>query len=88
MIIQIAKVTRSIIKDLLEKYGKPTAMAMVESAKRHIDILEELDLKYVINEYEELGKTVQKILSEYSYFEKDPKDKITSFFKIGQNYKI
>lgn len=33
----------SLEKDLLEKYGKPTAKAMVESAKRHIDILEELD---------------------------------------------
>ena len=30
-------------KDLLKKYGKPTAKAMVESAKRHIDILEDLD---------------------------------------------
>lgn len=33
----------SLEKDLLEKYGKPTAKAMVESAKRHIDILEKLD---------------------------------------------
>ena len=30
-------------KDLLEKYGKPTAEAMVESAKRHVKILEELE---------------------------------------------
>ena len=28
---------------MLEKYGKPTAKAMVESARRHIDILERLD---------------------------------------------
>lgn len=35
----------SLEKDLLEKYGKPTADAMVESAKRHIDILERLDFK-------------------------------------------
>ena len=33
----------SLEKDLLEKYGKPTAKAMVESAKRHIDILEKLN---------------------------------------------
>lgn len=33
----------SLEKDLLEKYGKPTAKAMVESAKRHVDILESLD---------------------------------------------
>lgn len=33
----------SLEKDLLEKYGKPCAEAMVESAKKHIDILEKLD---------------------------------------------
>lgn len=33
----------SLEKDLLEKYGKPTAKAMVESAQRHIKILENLD---------------------------------------------
>ena len=30
-------------KALLEKYGKPCAEAMIESARRHVDILEELD---------------------------------------------
>ena len=35
----------SLEKDLLEKYGRPTAEAMVESAKRHIEILERLDFK-------------------------------------------
>lgn len=35
----------SLEKDLLEKYGKPTAEAMVESARRHINILEKLDFK-------------------------------------------
>ena len=33
----------SLEKDLLKKYGKPTAEAMVESAKRHVKILEELE---------------------------------------------
>lgn len=33
----------SLEKDLLEKYGKPTAKAMVESAKRHVQILENLN---------------------------------------------
>lgn len=42
--IRIGVNAGSLEKDLLEKYGgKPTAQAMVESAKRHIDILEELD---------------------------------------------
>lgn len=59
----------SLEKDLLEKYGNPTAKAMVESAKRHIDILEELDfhdyllslkasnLDLCIEAYEEATKT-------------------------------
>ena len=33
----------SLEKDLLEKYGHPTAEAMVESARRHVEILEKLD---------------------------------------------
>lgn len=35
----------SLEKDLLKKYGKPTAEAMVESAKRHVEILENLDFQ-------------------------------------------
>ena len=39
----------SLEKDLLEKNGKPTAKAMIESAKRHIEILEKLDFyNYVV----------------------------------------
>ena len=33
----------SLEKDILEKYGKPTAAGMIESAKKHVDILEQLD---------------------------------------------
>ena len=33
----------SLEKELLEKYGKPCAEAMIESAKKHIKILEDLD---------------------------------------------
>ncbi len=43
--IRIGVNAGSLEKDLLEKYGKPTAKAMVESAKRHIQILEDLDFK-------------------------------------------
>lgn len=59
----------SLEKDLLQKYGgKPTAKAMVESAKRHVDILEKLDfydiaislkassLKLCMEAYEEASK--------------------------------
>ena len=33
----------SLEKDILEKYGKPTAQGMIESDQKHIDILESLD---------------------------------------------
>ena len=67
--IRIGVNAGSLEKDLLEKYRKPTAKAMVESAKRHIDILEELDFKdyllslkasnldLCIEAYEEAAKT-------------------------------
>lgn len=68
--IRIGVNSGSLEKDLLEKYGgRPTAKAMVESAKRHIDILEELDfydialslkasnLNLCIEAYEEASKT-------------------------------
>ena len=48
--IRIGVNAGSLEKDLLDKYGKPTADAMIESAKRHIDILEELTFKdYVVS---------------------------------------
>ncbi len=67
--IRIGVNAGSLEKDLLAKYGKPTAKAMVESAKKHIDILEELDfhdyllslkasdLDLCIEAYEEVAKT-------------------------------
>lgn len=60
----------SLEKDLLEEYGgRPTAKAMIESAKRHIEILEDLnfydyavslkasDLDLCIESYEDAAKT-------------------------------
>lgn len=41
--IRIGVNSGSLEKDLLEKYGKPCADAMVESARKHIGILEKLD---------------------------------------------
>lgn len=43
--IRIGVNAGSLEKDLLEKYGKPCAEAMVESAKKHIEILEKLDFQ-------------------------------------------
>ena len=59
----------SLEKDLLTKEGRPTAKAMVESARRHVEILEKLgfydicislkasDLDLCIAAYEEASKT-------------------------------
>ncbi len=48
--IRIGVNAGSLEKDLLEKYGKPTAKAMVESASRHIEILKKLDFNnYLIS---------------------------------------
>lgn len=41
--IRIGVNSGSLEKELLEKYGKPCSDAMIESAKRHIEILEKLD---------------------------------------------
>ena len=41
--IRIGVNAGSLEKDLLEKYGKPCSDAMIESALRHIEILEKLD---------------------------------------------
>ncbi len=43
--IRIGVNSGSLEKDLLEKYKKPTADAIVESARRHIEILEKLNFK-------------------------------------------
>ena len=68
--IRIGVNAGSLEKDLLEKYdGKPTAQAMVESARKHVEILEKLDfydyaislkasnLDLCISAYEEASKT-------------------------------
>lgn len=68
--IRIGVNAGSLEKDLLKKYdGKPTADAMIESAKRHVKILEDLDfydiaislkasnLDLCINAYEQASKT-------------------------------
>ncbi|MFI3260177.1 MAG: flavodoxin-dependent (E)-4-hydroxy-3-methylbut-2-enyl-diphosphate synthase [bacterium] len=48
--IRIGVNAGSLEKDLLKKYKKPTAKAMVESAKRHVEILEKLDFKnYIVS---------------------------------------
>ncbi len=43
--IRIGVNAGSLEKDLQKKYGEPTAQALVESAMRHIDILQKLDFQ-------------------------------------------
>ncbi len=68
--IRIGVNSGSLEKDLLEKYGLPTPEALVESATRHINILEKMDFYDIkislkasnvlttINAYRELAKLV------------------------------
>lgn len=46
--IRIGVNSGSVEKPLLEKYGYPTAEAMVESALRHVEMLEELDFTDIV----------------------------------------
>jgi (E)-4-hydroxy-3-methylbut-2-enyl-diphosphate synthase len=46
--IRIGVNAGSLERDLLERFGYPTAEAMVESALRHIRILEELDFRDIV----------------------------------------
>ena len=46
--IRIGVNAGSLEKDLLAKYGHPTADALVESAKRHVAILEALDFRDIV----------------------------------------
>ena len=46
--IRVGSNSGSIEKELLEKYGGPTAEAMVESALRNVSILEENDFKDIV----------------------------------------
>jgi len=46
--IRIGINSGSLEKDLLRKYGKPTAEAMVESAMRHVEVLEKYEFKDIV----------------------------------------
>lgn len=46
--IRIGVNAGSLERDLLERYGHPTAAAMVESAERHVRLLEELDYREIV----------------------------------------
>ena len=61
--IRIGVNSGSLEKDLLEKYGKPTPEAMVDSALRHVEIFEDLNFTDIVISL----KSSDVISSIYSY---------------------
>ncbi|MDP3298139.1 MAG: flavodoxin-dependent (E)-4-hydroxy-3-methylbut-2-enyl-diphosphate synthase [Thermodesulfovibrionia bacterium] len=66
--IRIGVNAGSLEKDLLKKYGHPTAEALVESAKRHIKILE--DLNFTSIKVSLKASDVMKTVEAYRLFSK------------------
>ena len=67
--IRIGVNAGSLEKDLIEKYGYPTAEAMVESAKRHIDISREHDFDDIIVSLK--ASDVNLMMSSYELFSEE-----------------
>lgn len=61
--IRIGVNSGSLEKDLLEKYGKPTPEAMVDSALRHVEILEDINFTDIVMSL----KSSDVISSIYAY---------------------
>ncbi len=64
--IRIGVNSGSLEKELLTKYGSPTAEALVESAERHIRILEELDFDDIVVSIK--SSDVRLMISAYRLF--------------------
>ncbi|MBK53621.1 MAG: 4-hydroxy-3-methylbut-2-en-1-yl diphosphate synthase [Candidatus Marinimicrobia bacterium] len=64
--IRIGVNAGSLEKDLIEKYGFPTAEAIVESAKRHIDICQEHNFEDIIVSLK--ASDVNLMIAAYSLF--------------------
>lgn len=64
--IRIGVNSGSLEKELLTKYGSPTAEALVESAERHIRILEELDFDDIVVSIK--SSDVKLMISAYRLF--------------------
>lgn len=64
--IRIGVNAGSLEKDLLEKYKHPTAEALVESAGRHIKILEDLDFDQIVVSLK--ASSVEKMVAAYCLF--------------------
>ena len=66
--IRIGVNAGSLESDLIDKYGFPTAEAMVESAKRHIDICKEHDFEDIIVSLK--ASDVNLMINAYKLFSK------------------
>jgi (E)-4-hydroxy-3-methylbut-2-enyl-diphosphate synthase len=64
--VRIGVNSGSLGKDLLKKYGRPTPEALVESAARHIEILEEMDFSLIKVSLK--GSNVPLTVDAYSLF--------------------
>ncbi|MEG0580080.1 MAG: flavodoxin-dependent (E)-4-hydroxy-3-methylbut-2-enyl-diphosphate synthase, partial [Niameybacter sp.] len=64
--IRIGVNSGSVEKSLLEQYGKVCAEAMVESAKKHIDILEEMNFQDIVVSLK--ASTVPLAIEAYNLF--------------------
>ncbi len=64
--IRIGVNAGSLERDLLEKYGYPTATAMVESAQRHIEICREFDFEDIIVSLK--ASDVRLMIDSYTLF--------------------
>ena len=53
----------SLEKDIHEKYGRPTAEGMMESARRHVDILESLDFHDIVLSFKSSGEILSDPLA-------------------------
>ena len=62
--IRIGINSGSIERDLLTKYGRVTAQAMIESASKHVDILEQLDFHDIVLSFKssDINLTVETYL--------------------------
>lgn len=70
--IRIGINTGSLEKELLHKYGGPTHEAMIESAQKHIDLLESLNFQDIIISYKSSDvmltiKTYELAAQRYNY---------------------
>jgi len=66
--IRIGVNAGSLERDLLEKYGYPTAQAMVESAEKHIKICKEFDFEDIIVSLK--ASDVRLMIESYKLFSK------------------